>query len=100
MAGKQLHKSITRGRCVHDTVHVTFEERFLPQFLWLWGSTCFDCYFFSSIFWGIMVLSRKVPNLFRREEEEEQEGEEAGEKSKVDVVEAAEVKNKHFWDFL
>lgn len=80
MAGKQLHKSISRGRCVHDTVHDSFKGRFLPQFLPLWGSTCFDCYFFPFYFLGIMALSRKVPNLFRREEEEEQEGEEASEK--------------------
>lgn len=35
---------------------------------------------FPFYFWGIMASSRKVPNLFGREEEEEQEGEEASEK--------------------
>lgn len=59
MAGKQLHNSITRGRCVHDTVHDSFKGRFLPQFLLLWGSTCFDCYFFSLQFFGDYGIVQK-----------------------------------------
>lgn len=47
-----------------------------------------------------MVLSREVKNLIRREEEEEQEGEEASEKSKVDVVEAGAKEEKNIlWIF-
>lgn len=48
-----------------------------------------------------MLLSREVQNLIRREEEEEQKGEMASEKSQVDVVEAgAKEEKKHSLDFL
>lgn len=95
MAGKQLHKSITTGRCVSDSVPDSFEERFLPQFLPLWGFACFYLFFFF-YFLGIMVLSNTVRNLIRRKKLEQQEGDEGSEKSKVDVVEAgAKEEKKH-----
>lgn len=89
MAGKQLHKSITRGRCVHDTVHDSFKGRFLPQFLPLWGSTCFDCYFFfPSIFGGLWHCPEKFQTYL--------EG-----RKKRSKRERKQVKrNKHSLDFL
>lgn len=58
-----------------------------------YGSTCLDSFFsFFSFFFIIIIsilraLSRQVQNLIRRQEEEEQWGEEASKKSKVDVGE-------------
>lgn len=99
MAGKQLHKSITRGRCVHDTACFIRGETSASIF----AATGFHMLlflFFPFHFFGIMVLSRKFQNLIRREEEEEQEGGEASEKKKVDVVEAgAKEEKKTFFGF-